>query len=481
MGLTSPTATAPTDPPPIAGPGRRFSRSAALLDLVGLLALAWMLGLWQLGTFQPPAADPTGAPRLPSIPAFPGFADLSRRGEIGLALLVFTVLTAIVVLVRLGRPVGWVRPLAAAPLLILLLGIGVWRFVVCWPLLLKSGQVYGFSPSAGLWDGAVVALGLAAAVLLVVRPERASRSRRVIVIVAVTVAVTVSLIEAARTYVEMFGDGEDTGRYAAAILLPPLILALVGAAMAPGWLQGMQRGHLSAAAALLTWGLVIGGGVAVPTFLLQVFSQGRGLIDTLGQFRAVAGLDWLESALAVAAAALIAPVAREYRAQDRAGRRQILRGPLAVLAILLFAHLGGLLLQDRLIGEPSAEQAQLGIGTDPADQWIPLLGLVGAVLVLLVAIWPQRRSALWTMAAGVLLITGPSAWHLAPQLGDGGQLQPFDFGAGIPSLMLWEGVMIMLIFVLPLFLLALLLIGGRAPADPGPTDQPPPKPSQEPV
>jgi hypothetical protein len=468
MGLTPEAGTEPTDSS-ITGSDRRLARLDIMLDVRGLVALAWMLLLWQLGTFRFPGEDLDNTSPFPRFSAFPGFAELSPRGEISLALVASSVLLAVVVLARLGRPSGWARAVAAAPLLILLLGVGIWRFVVGFVGIVGRHQQYGESGNAGLWDGYAIALGLAAVVLLVVRSAGPSRLRRVIVTGAVSAAVTASLVSAGNEFTWLFRANLQSIAFdGAAALLPPLIVALVGIAMAPGLLQRMHQGHLSAAAGVLTWGLVVLAGDVLPPALLVVVRYGRRLVETMSVVAPVDGLDWLEGALAVAAAALIAPVVRAYREQDRAGRLEILRGPLAVLAILLFARLiGDLVRYNLLMRSTDLRPGGYPIGMSIADQVIPLLGLLGAALVLRVALRPQRPSAPWTMLAGALLIAGPSIWYLTPAFHHRPFAEdPLDFGFATLPFLQWDGAMFMQSFVLPLILLFLLVTVRRGAPDP---------------
>jgi hypothetical protein len=324
--------------------------------------------------------------------------------------------------------------------------------------------------------------GLAAVVLLVVRADRPSRLRRAIVTVAVSAAVTANLVVAGINYSWLFNaDIPMMAASGAAVLLPPLIVALVGAAMAPGWLQRMHKGQLSAAAAVLTWGLVVAGGDVIPQYLLIALRYGRGFIAMLGEPGPVAGLDWLQGALAVAAAALISPVVRAYRDQDRAGRLEILRGPLAVLAILLCARVVGELTQYRFYTSKSfVGPGQISVELDRSDLLIPMLGLLGAALVLLVGLRPQRGSAPWTMLVAVVLIAVPSLWYLTPAFQDPSPPQsPFDFGLVILPFTRWDGAMFMQTFVLPLVLLVLLVAGRRGAPDPSDSPGPDPTTSQD--
>jgi hypothetical protein len=136
MGEIPAAGTEPTTPSN-ARSGGRFGRLDAALDVVGLLVLAWMLLLWQSG--------------------FPGFTD-RVRAEMSLALCACAAILAIVVLVRLGRPSGPARPVAAAPLLMFLVGVAGWRFVVGFVRVVGQRQTSGAAVHVGLWDGDVVAL-----------------------------------------------------------------------------------------------------------------------------------------------------------------------------------------------------------------------------------------------------------------------------------------------------------------------------------
>jgi hypothetical protein len=458
----------PVDAAPAAEPAAEPAggRLYAVLDVVGLLALAWMLALWQLGT--------PGVPTLPRLPAFPGFGQLSGRGLLSLALSGLTALLAVAVLITFARPPGRVRRVAAAPVLMALLSLVAWRFVVGFVLVASQGKVstighYG----AGYWDGPAVALGLAGAVLLIVRPGRLTRASRLTVTVVVTLSVATSLVIAGMAFIELLGaDSGDDLYVTLASVTPGLILALTGAGMAPGWLRGVRQNEPAAAAALLLWGLVITAQQVLPAYLTLILQTGRGMLDLDGAGEWVFGLDALEGLLAVAAAVLIVPVVQDYRARPAAGRHAVLRGPLAVLSVLLIANLAGQLLEYWMLAardEPEFPGLQ-GVpgysgldGPQPMEQLIVAAGLLGAVLIGLVALRPRPSWTPFALVGAVLLLAVPMLAFLLPEA-----LSPDPYatprgaiGTVVMPFSLWGGDTYALIFVLPLALLVLLTTGRR--------------------
>jgi len=450
-----PSPSLPPEPPAAAALASRLDR---VLDVVGLLALGWMVALWHLGS--------PGVPALPGIGAFPGFAELSIRSRLTFALVVITLLLMIVVVLTFGRPPTRARLLAVVPLLIVLTSVGIWRFikgfVASWP----DSSSTMVMLDVGFWDGAAVSLGLAAVALLVIRTRRLTRRLLVIPTIAVIVSVTATLLDAVLAFTPVFGDSDrDATIVGLGLLFPPLLIALLGVGMAPGWLRELWRGDLRGAAALVLWGLVVGAESVLPPYFTFIQSEGRGIIDIEGAIVPVNGLDWLHGALAVAAAVLIAPVVRAYRTRNHHGRAAILSGPLAALALLLLVHLAGLLLQYRLLlGNRHAP------GTVAAEQVIVLFGLIGAALMLLVAVRPKDRSGPLAMLGAALLIAVPAGLYVVPEALRDDPYHPLRsmIGTIIQPLSLWDGGEILLVFVLPGLLFALLAVSRRRGAEAGP-------------
>jgi hypothetical protein len=452
MGMPPGSGTERADLNPAAKAEPAADRLDAVLDIVGLLVLGWMLVLWQLGT--------PGVPTLPGLPAFPGFAQLSVRGALGFTLVAVTALLAVVVLASFARPQGRLRWLAATPLLVVLLGFATWRFVVGFVMVADQGLTSTFAArNAGFWDGPAVALGFAGAVLLIARPAGLSWATRAVVTAAVTVSVTATLVIAVLNFGKMLSFGGGSDAYVGLVVgLPPLIIALVGAAMAPGWLRGMHQGEPAGAAALLLWGLVVAAQQVVPFYLILILRTGRGIGGM------IAGLDWAEGMLGVASAALIAPVVRDFRTRDRRERRAVLRGPFAVLSLLLFANLVSQLVEYRMIAGMGRTSSSVLDRPEPVEQLIIGLGLLGALLIGLVAVWPQPRWAPFTLAGGVLLLAVPLVAFLTPEAFSRDPYAPTRgaVGAVVMPFNLWGGAMFASIFILPLVLLALLTAGRRA-------------------
>jgi hypothetical protein len=459
MGMPPGSGTERADLNPAVKAEPAADRLDAVLDIVGLLVLGWMLVLWQLGT--------PGVPTLPGLPAFPGFAQLSVRGELGLTLVAVTALLAVVVLASFARPPGRLRWLAATPLLVVLLGFATWRFVVGFVMVADQGLTSTFAArNAGFWDGPAVALGFAGAVLLIARPAGLSWATRAVVTAAVTVSVSATLVIAVLSFGKVFSPGVGPDAYVGLIVaLPPLIIALVGAAMAPGWLRSMHLGEPTGAAALLLWGLVVAAEQVVPFYLILILGNGRGILSLDAVGGLIAGLDWAEGMLAVASAALIAPVVRDFRTRDRRERRAVLRGPFAVLSLLLIANLVSQLVAYRMITGMGGPSSSVLDRPEPVEQLIIGLGLLGALLIGLVAAWPQPRWAPFTLAGGVLLLAVPLVAFLTPEAFSRDPSAPTrgTVGTVVMPFNLWGGAMFALIFILPVALLALLTTGRRSP------------------
>jgi hypothetical protein len=440
MGIPPASGPERADPAAKAEPAGRGL--PAVLDIVGLLILGWMLGLWQLGT--------PGVPTLLRMPTFPGFAQLSVRDALSLTLLAVTILLAVVVLASFARSPGRLRWLGATPLLVVLLGLAIWRFVVGFVLVADQYQTFGYDPqNAGFWDAPAVTLGFTGTVLLILRPSRLARTTRALVTTAVMVSVSATLIPDVLDFADLFGIG-----YLGSDLFihdsPALILPLVGAAMAPVWLRSLHRGKPAAAAGLLLWGLVVAAAQVIPFFLISVLRTDSTMsqLESFGS-GTISGLDCLVGMLAVAAAVLTAPVIQDYRIRDQHERRAVLRGPLAMLSILLIADataqfvvmvyrmLFGL---HRFLGE---------VDPPPVENLIDGLALIGALLIGLVAIWPQPRWAPFTLAGAVFLLAVPVVVFRAPE-----------------TYSWWDGEMLAQTFTLPLALLALLVAARRWASEP---------------
>jgi hypothetical protein len=436
---------------PTAAPRARLD---LFLDVVGVLLLGWALLLWRLGS--------AGDLMWPGGSEFSG--EFGFRNGLTAVAVVLAVPLIAVVLATFGRAPSRSRLLAALPLLVGFAAVAGWRFIGGFVAGIPEGRTNAFIKDAGTWDGLAVSLGLAATALLVIREYRLSRRVVRIATVAAATSVTASLIVALVQFSLLFRglSDRDEALVGLAVLFPPLLIALLGVAMAPIWLRQLWGGDLRAAAALVLWGVAVGAEALLPEYFRFFLGIGRNMLHLEGLGVQAEGLDWAEGLLAVAAAVLLAPLVRAYPTWNRRVRATVLAGPLTTLALLLIFRLVGalieylLLLSHRrllLLGHPQVPT------TNPAEQVIVLFGLIGAALMLVVAVRPRDRSGPLAMFAAVGLIVVPVALYLLPEAfhGDGYHLSRSSLGTVIQPLVGWDGNAIALVFVLPVLLLGFLL------------------------
>lgn len=433
-------------------------RLGPVLDGLSLLGIGWAAVLWQLGSNSLPAGLYGPEADGSSGGVFPAIREpWLDRTRLSLGLLVLAVPFVVTVLATFGRRPGPLRWLAAAPVLAGLVAVGVWRFiegVILRPHLLD--RLAQPVLNAGSWDGQAASLALAAVLLAAVRQYRLTRGLQVFATLAVLLSVAATVIEPV-LYFQGLGSLGGYFLLVVDLLAPSLAWGLLGLVMAPVWLYLLARGYLRGAAGVMTWGSVVAAGLLWPANL-SAFSV--AVMRT-----PISGLDWPQGLLAAAAAVLVAPVVTMYRLLDRSGRALLLSAPLAVLAQLLIAHFGGLLIGFRMLVKNSPIPLDVA---QPMEQVTMGATLLGAALVLGIALRPRAARAPLVMLVATVLITIPTALFLVPEaLGEApgpDSLRNFP-SMLVPMLSWWNGAEIVLSFVLPGLLFGLMAANqwwGRA-------------------
>jgi hypothetical protein len=418
------------------------NRLDQVLDGVGLLVLGWAAVLWWLGS--------------------PQVQEGADRGRLSVGLVVLAVPLLVTVLATFGRRPGRGRWLTAVPLLAGLLAVAIWRLREL-PMFDPTLFVEVQPPvaSAGTWDGAAATLVLAAVLLLGIREYRLTRRLLAIVTVAVLVSM-IGQVASVAELVRLLGDLDGTDgwfRLGLAIMLPAMAVAGLGLLLAAACLFCLWRDNSCGAAALMLWGGVVAVELAMPREIIALLEGARSTIAVANGRSIVSSLDWLVGLIAVAAAVLIAPVTTIYEELDRPGRARLLRGPLAVVALLVIVRLGAQLVAFQLLVDISPEPL-----SRPTEQLIAISALLGAVLILVIALRPQAGWAPLTMLAAVVLITVPLAIFLVPEavrnLPDPELLRALPT-AIVPPLRLWSNGETVQTFILPWLLLGLLFANRR--------------------